>query len=317
MESCMKKKIIVLAIAGILGSSSLVSFAASNNNEKVEEPLRLRSDREELIEQLTNEKVKQKSNPTTAQEIEELQQETMETEIALESAPHDPTPLFRTIDFKSNNSTEFRDIYLSPNYATTLIFLDKRGNYWPIDSYVLPLPDEVITKDVINTGTMVLTPRKYSAKGNLVVMLKDSKIPLMLTLNVGVEKIDYKTELRIDDYGPNSQLSIYDPATQAPKAYTDLSSMGKYAQKERYELLDGITPNGYKKRETTHNSVEAWSKGKALMIKTKAQLISPSLLEDDEYNFIKGSDGSYLYTVPFMSKILLSMGGNIISVSVK
>lgn len=315
MESCMKNKIIVLALASILGSSSLVSFAA--NKEKAEEPLRLRSDREELIDQLTKEKIKRQTNPTTVQEIEELKKETMETEAAMEKAPHDPEALFRTIDFKSNNSSAFRDIYLSPNYATTLIFLDKRGNYWPIDSYVLPLPEDVISKDVINTGTMVLTPKKYSAKGNLVVMLKDSKIPLMLTLNVGVDKIDYKTELRIDDYGPNSQLVSYDPTTSSPNQYNDLSSMGKFAKKERFELLDGITPTGYKKRETTHNSVEAWSKGKVLMIKTKAMLISPNLLEDDEYNAIKSSDGSYLYTVPFMSKILLSMGGNLTSVSIK
>jgi len=315
MESCMKNKIIAVALVGILGSSSLITFAA--NKEKPEEPLRLRSDRVELIDQLTKEKIKLKSNPSTVQEIEELKKETMQTEAAIETAPHDPVALFRTIDFKSNNSTAVRDIYLSPNYATTLIFLDKRGNYLPIDSYVLPLPEDVISKDIINTGTMVLTPKKYAAKGNLVVMLKDSKIPLMLTLNVGIDKIDYKTELRIDDYGPNSQLISYDPTTQSPSQYSDLSSMGKYAKKERFELLDGITPTGYKKREANHGSIEVWSKGKILMIKTKAQLISPSLLEDDEYNSIKGSDGSYLYTVPFMSKILLSMGGNIISVSVK
>lgn len=312
----MKNKLITLAITGLLSSSFINTYAASN--DKVEEPLRLTTDREELILQLTKEKIQKKSNPSTVQEIEELKKDTLKTEAAIEKAAHDPTPLFRTIDFTNNNSGNFRDIYLSPNYATTLIFLDRSGNYWPIDSYILPLPEDIIQKNVINTGTMVLTPKKYSAKGNLVVMLKDTKMPLMLTLNVGTDVVDYKTELRIDEYGPNSNLVAYDYGTQKPKEINDLSSMAKFSKKEMFDLLDGITPNGYKKRETNHNSVEAWTKGKILMIKTKAQLISPNLIESgDGYNMIRGADGTYLYTAPFMSRILLSIAGQMIAVSIK
>lgn len=311
----MKNRILTLSIATIIGVNPVV-FAASQN-QKVEEPLRLSNDRTELIQLITEEKVNEQINPTSPEEIERLKKDSLEIKEAEEKPAFDPEPLFRTIEVKSNNSTNSRDIYLSPNYATTLIFLDKRGNYWPIEKYVLPLPDSIITKDVINTGTMVLTPKKYGAKGNLVVMLKDSRLPLMLTLNVGTKKIDYKTELRIDDYGPNSQLTVYDQSSMSPVKYTDLSSKGKFAEKEKYELLDGLTPEGYKKRETSHSSVEAWTKNKALVIKTKAQLLSPSLLKDDEYNFLKGTDGSYLYTVPFMPQILLSMGGSIISVEIK
>ena len=317
MENCMKKKLITIALAGIMGSVSISSFAA-NKNQNVEEPLRLRDDRVELVDQLTKEKVKLESNATSAEDIAELKRDTLITEQAIEKQAHDPEVLFRTIDFKSNNSGTIRDIYLSANYATTLIFLDKQGNYWPIESYVLPLPEDVIAKDIINTGTMVLTPKKYSAKGNLVVMLQDSKIPLMLTLNVGTDKIDYKTELRIDDYGPNSQLMTFSPSSNGYTSnYTDLSIMGKYAKKDRFELLEGITPQGYKKRETNNRSVEVWTKDKVMIIKTKAELMTPSLLEGDEYNRIKGSDGSVLYTAPFLSPMLLSIGGNLISVSVK
>lgn len=312
----MKKKVITLIVLSILGSNQAV-FAASNNNNKVEAPLRLSSDREELINRITEEKVEQQINPSSVEEIERLKKETLMIKEAEEKSAHDPEALFRTIQVNSNNATTSRDVYLSPNYATTIIFLDKRGNYWPIDQMVLPLPETVITKDVINTGTIVLTPKKYSAKGNLVVMLKDSKLPLMLTLNVGTDKIDYKTEVRVDDYGPNSQLTVYDPTSMAPVKYTDLSSQAKFVKDEKYSLLEGITPDGYKKRETSHLSVEAWTKGKVLVIKTKAQLLSPDLLEEDSYNMLKGSDGSYLYTIPFMPRVLLSMGGNIVSVSIK
>ncbi len=316
MDFYMKKKIIGLVIASILGASSLPAIAA-NKKEKVEEPLRLRSDRKELVDRLTEEKMDLKTNPISIEEINKRKKELLATEEALEKAAHDPKAMFRTIEVGDNNKTKIRDIFLSPNYATTLIFLDKRGNYWPMDSFVLPLPADVIDRDVINEGTMILTPRAYSAKGNLVVMLKDSKIPLMLTLNIGTDKIDYKTELRIDDYGPNSQVVAYDPTTMAPKKTTDLSSMAKFGSQERYELLDGITSTGYKKRETNNKSVEAWTNGSALMIKTKASLISPSLLQDDDYNFLKGGDGSFLYTVPFMSPIMVEFGGSIVPVFIK
>lgn len=311
----MRKKILAVVLTSIITSSMPVY--AANKNQQVEEPLRLRDDRETLIQNLTNEKVSQEINPLSPSEIIQLKKDTMEVERAMSSQVHDPKPLFRTIEIKTNNVTNLRDIYLAPNYGTTLIFLDKMGNYWPIESYVLPLPKSTIDRDVINTGTLVLTPKKYEAKGNLIIMLKGSKIPLMLTLNVNTDKVDYKTELRIDDYGPNSQLIQYNGSNTKTEAYTDLSSQAKFAKKEKFQMLEGITPDGYTQRETTHNSVEAWSKGKALFIKTKASLISPNLLEEDAYNSVKAADGSYLYTVPFMPEILLSMGGNIIQVGIK
>lgn len=310
----MRKRILHLAILSSLVSTS-VSFAA-NKNQKVEEPLRLSQDREQLIESLTEEKVSKELHPMTPDEIRQLKKEALIIKEANEEEAFDPEALFRTIEVKPNNSAKMRDIYLSPNYATTLIFLDKRGNYWPIDSYVLPLPEDVISKDVINTGTMVLTPKKYSTKGNLVVMLKDSKLPLMLTLNVNTKKVDYKTELRIDDYGPNSQVVSYDTSMN-PKQTLNLSSQSKFAKNERIDLLNGITPENYKKRETNNSSVESWTNGKVLFIKTREQLLTPRLLKGDEYNLMKGADGSYLYTVPFMPEILLSISGNVVPVRIK
>lgn len=312
----MNKRLITLAVTAGLA----VSFSANANNgknNKVEEPLRLSEDRLELIHKLTEERVDEEINPTSPEEIRRLKEESLKTQEELEKVAHEPEALFRTIQFKTNNSSEMRDIYLSPNYATTLIFLDKRGNYWPIDSFVLPLPTETIDRSIINTGTMVLTPKKYSSKGNLVVMLKDSKMPLMLTLNVGTDKIDYKTELRIDSYGPNSQVIAYDSNMNPKTAYTDLSSQSKFAKTERLDLLGGITPTGYKKRETNHSSVEVWTKGKVMFIKTREQLLTPNLLKGDEYNYLKGADGSYLYTAPFIPEILLSMSGSIVPVKVK
>lgn len=314
MEFFMNKKILTLAILTSLGTAFSVN-AATNN--KVEEPLRLSDDRLELINKLTEERVAEEANPTSPEEIRKLKEDTLKTQEELEKSVHNPEALFRTIEFAQNNSSVMRDIYLSPNYATTLIFLDKRGNYWPIDSYVLPLPTETIDRSVINTGTMVLTPKKYSSKGNLVVMLKDSKMPLMLTLNVGTDKIDYKTELRIDGYGPNSQMIAYDSNMNPKTIYNDLSSQSKFAKTERLDLLSGITPTGYKKRDTNHSAVEVWTKDKIMFIKTREQLLTPTLLKGDEYNYLKGADGSYLYTVPFMPEILLSMSGSIVPVKVK
>ncbi len=314
MEFCMNKRILSTAILLAMGFSSL-SFAAQN--KKAEEPLRLSDDRSELINKLTEERVLEEVTPTSPEEIRKIKRDALENKKAEEEAPYDPTPLFRTIEVKSNNSSKMRDIYLSPNYGTTLVFLDKQGNYWPIESYVLPLPEEVIAKDIINTGVMVLTPKQYSTKGNLIVMLKDSKLPLMLTLNVGTDKIDYKTELRIDDYGPNSQVMVYD-SNMRPNVDVDLSSQSVFAKKDRTDILHGITPDGYKQRETNSDLIEVWTKDKVMFIKTKQQLLSPGVLSNgDQFNIMKGSDGSYLYTTPFISDILLSVNGSIVPVKAR
>lgn len=314
MEFGMRKRVLHLAIIGSLVSAP-VSFAA-NKNQKVEEPLRLSQDREQLIQTLTEDKASSELNPMTADEIRRLKKDTLIIKEAQEEQAFDPEVMFRTINVKPNNATELRDIYLSPNYATTLIFLDKRGNYWPIDSYVLPLSEDVISRDVINTGTLVLTPKQYSTKGNLVVMLKDSKLPLMLTLNVNTKKVDYKAELRIDDYGPDSQVVAFD-TNMNPKHTMNLSSMSKFSKNDRLDLLNGITPDNYKKRETSNSAVESWTNGKVLFIKTREQLLTPRLLKDDEYNMMKGADGSYLYTVSFVPEILLYVGGNAVPVRIK
>lgn len=314
MEFGMRKRILHLAILSSLVVAP-VSFAA-NKNQKVEEPLRLSQDRNQLIEALTEEKVSKDLNPLTPEEIKRLKKEALIIKEAQEEQVYVPDALFRAIEVKPNNSSEMRDIYLSPNYATTLIFLDKLGNYWPIESFVLPLSEEVISRDIINTGTMVLTPKQYGKKGNLVVMLKDSKLPLMLTLNVNTKKVDYKTELRIQDHGPNSQVVSYDTSMN-PKQTLNLSSQSKFAKNERIDLLNGITPESYKQRDTNNSSVEAWTNGKILFVKTKEQLLTPRLLKGDEYNLMKGADGSYLYTVPFMPEILLSVSGNIVPVRIK
>jgi hypothetical protein len=316
MEFYMNKKILSIAIMATLG----VAFNASANNgkQKVEEPLRLSEDRLELVERLTEERVAEELNPNSPAEIERLKKDTLEVEKAMDAPSHDPIPQFRTIEFTPNNASEMRDVYLSPNYATTLVFLDKHQNYWPIKNYVLPLPTSTIDRSLINTGTMVLTPKKYSSKANLVVMLEDSKVPLMLTLNIGTEKVDYKTSLIINDNGPNSQVMTFGSGNASSNTqYMDLSSQAKFAKGERIDLLNGITPSGYKKRETNHGAVEIWTKGKVMFIKTKEQLLTPKLLKGDEYNHMKSPDGSYLYTTPFMPTVLLSMGGNIVPVKFK
>lgn len=307
-------KIFILIMITFLSYSSVLTAQQQNRNQNIEPALRLPSDREAVINKITNEQIKRRINPFSEEEANDIKMELMESERLKRESLYIPEKLYRTIQIDTSNLNEEYKLFLAPNYITTVIFLDKSGAIWPIETYTPGLGSS-IKHNPIGDGTLILQPLTDYARGNLVLSLKDSKIPISITLEVSKSKVDYKAEVRVNDFGPNSQPEVF-VGNEVVNKYSDLSFMAKFMKQHMFNLLEGVTPEGFTKRESSLSGVEAWNKDKYLFIRTKDMLISPNLLPL-EFNKVRSADGTYVYAVPYMPFIMLSRHGNIVKVQIK
>jgi len=304
------KNFIIIGIVLSLLSTSIM--AANKKDQQAEEPLRIPLEREALIDDLTTEKLDRTIFPVNEEEIVKYRLQKQQERKLMKAPIVEPEVSFRKVFIDTSKKENNEVIYLAPSYVTTLQFLDKNGALWPIQSYTLALGKNIIDKD-LNSSSLVLAPKDIEyGRGNLVVMLKGLNTPVIMTVEVSVEKIDYKVEVSLNDYGPNSQPVIYNTTGN-----NDMSFMASFVVEDLYSMLDGITPSdSYIKRRTSlPEDVEVWVRDKVMYVRTKDILISPNMIPAD-YNKIQSPDNTYLYTVPYLNVIVLSRHGQINQVKI-
>lgn len=304
------KKIIIVAFLLSIVSTSLI--AATKRDSTVQEPLRIPLEREALIDELTTERLFRRSFPVSNEDVIEYKTKKIEEERLINSPVKDPEISFRKILIDTSKKQNNETIYLSPNYVTTIQFLDKNGGLWPMQNYTLALGKNIIDRD-LNSSSLVLAPKDIKfGRGNLVVLLENSNVPIIMTVEISPDKIDYRVEVSVNDYGPNSQPVIYNTN---PKQ--DMSFMANFVVEDLYSMLDGITPSDtYIKRKTSlPEDVEVWVRDKVMYVRTKDIIISPNLVPS-QYNKMQSPDNTYLYTVPYLNVIVLSRHGKINQVKI-
>lgn len=305
------KKFVLGVFALSVLSSSVI---AANKQEREPEPVRLSVEKEGLLDDLTTERLMREKFPINEEDGIKFREKLLEKD-RLTSAPiKQPEILFRSIDIDTKSPGKNNTVYLSPDYVTTLLFTDKSGAEWPIENYILALGENVYDKD-LNKSSIVIAPKGINyGRANMVVMLKGNKTPVIISVEISPDKVDYQAKVRVDDYGPNSQPVIY----KSPNAKQDLSFMGSFAKDDLYSMLEGISPpsGDYQKRKTSApQDVEAWVKDKVMYIRTKDTLISPSMIPA-EYNKMQSNDDTYLYTVPYMPVVVLSRHGQVVQIKI-
>lgn len=307
------KKVIFGVLALSMLSNSIMAAQRNNQKEQAQEPLRVPLEREALIDELTSEKIERQNFPVDPDEAIKYRENLLEKERAAMAPVVDPEILFRKINIDTSKKEDNKIVYLSPNYVTTLLFLDKNGTQWPIENYLMALNKNIANKD-LNNSSLVFAPKDIQfGKTNLVVTLKGANTPIIMTVEISPEKVDYKAEVIVNDYGPNSKPVIY----RSADTKQDFSFMASFVKEDLYSMLDGITPSDvYVKRRTSlPEGVEVWVKDKVMYVRTKDTLISPSLIPA-EYNKMQSPDNTYLYTVPYMNVIVLSRHGQMTQVKI-
>lgn len=301
----------------ILSISATAFSASSNRNEKVQEPYRVAPDREQALDEVTSEKINDAYNPYSQEDAYEQREQVLENKRSLETPLHDPEKMNRIILIKAEDRNDLQTLYLSPDHNSVFTFTDKGGNPYKISSYVQSLGTKIYHKDLSN-NSILLNPRVYFGRGNLTVILNDDNNTILnFPFEITDMKVDYRTELRINEYSPDSRPTFLGDGSVKSGEFNDLSSMAKFMQKNLMLLLDGITPEGYKKRVTDQPDIEVWSKDKYMFIRTRDQVVSPPIVPIGDYNPAKGSDGQYVYVVPNIPYAMIVRNGQVINVKIK
>jgi len=268
----------------------------------------LDSQKEALMNKLAIDRVAGEMLPLSDEEAKYLKMLLQKTEKIKEEPFLAPMPLSRSIIVDTKPGSMPQTIYLSPGYVSTLTMLDKGGETWPISRAIIGNPDK-FTLDVVQDTSMAISPTTKYGQGNVLVFLKDVTSPIMLTLKIGVDKVDYSAEVRLMKNGPNAKSPILSTSFSGNN---QLNSLSKFTDNEILSLLDGVKPDGYVALTTDYNNADLWSKGKMLYVRTKSEIISPAWL-----NKVTSVDGTNLYTIPSISRILFMDSGIIEEAKVK
>lgn len=309
------KSIIACCVMSV--SATAFSATSSDRNQKIEEPYRVTPNRAKLLNDVTSEKVQDALNPYSTSEAFDARQEVLDNKRNVETPLHDPERMNRTILVKPEDRNDIQTLYLSPDHNSVFTLVDKGGNPYKIDTYVQSLGEKVYHQSLSN-NSILLIPKVYFGRGNLTIKLKDNQNTILsFPIEISDIKVDYRTELRINEYSPDSRPVFLGDGSVNPNEMNDLSSMAKFMQRNLMSLLDGVTPEGYKKKITDKPDVEVWSKDKYMFVRTKDQLISPAIIPIGDYNPARGSDGQYVYVVPNLPYVILVRNGQSINVKIK
>lgn len=300
----------------LMGMSFMTPSQAANQEQ--EPPLRMAPDRSQLIDMLSDEQLLRKIKPFDESSADKLKKAQLETQKIKETAPHDPEMLYRIIPVNHKDPVKKqvgKEIYLSPDYTSTIMFMDRDGKKWPIKNYTLSLGEKVI-HSVIDTGTIIFQPRQQFAKGNLVVMLKGSDMPVTMTVRVSPEKVDFQTKVRIDDFGPYSKPE-FSGGDGSSYSTNNLSSMAKFTKSDMLLLLQGYKPDDtYKVKSVNDNNLQVWAKDKLMFVRTEDEMISPNLV-NNENNKVSDVNGTKVYVIPYTPSLVLLRQGRYVELNVK
>lgn len=315
------KKGLYLSLIATSIMATSPTFAA-NREDEVPEPLRLEQSREDLIYDLTDEKILRDFFPLNKSGVKYKEAQLEELRI-IESAIKDPEIMFRRINIDPKNNYENKEIYLSSNYISTISFSDKFGEPWPIESY--SIPDGLIKDQDLSNSLLILNPtgERTFYKGNMVVMLEGVKSPVMITLEISPDMVDYKANFIVDESGPNSrplQAKANSGLKAGASSSLQSSFMASYPAQHLYDMLEGITPDRTYEKKTTSlpMEVEVWEKDKVMFVRTKEALISPSLIQINDFQKLKQPNSdTYLYSINSIPVIALSINGKITTVNIR
>src|SRR5690606_37159423 len=143
-----------------------------------------------------------------------------------------------------------------------------------------------------------ITPLKDFARGNLVVRLLKLTTPITFSLQAGGDKVDYRFDARVPEYGPNAKIPLVDDGIKSVAG-----------DKVTTAFLEGVPPSGAQKLtvEGVEGHTAAWRFAGALYVRTPFSLFSPAW-----QGSATSADGMNVYVMDEAPVLLMSDKGNLV-----
>lgn len=266
----MIKKILSFGLMGLMFSTTSVFAQQQQRPPTNNDQLGTYDNSEDIIKD-SYDRALMELLPVNPEQMIEMRKRYEDTKRSIEE-PIGPPPKISNrllkLTLEPNESTPQLNLYV--NNLTTLVFSDITGQPWIIQSAASANTNFVVNKiggldENSNSNMVTVFPSSQYARGNLVVTLKDNPVPITFSLISGQDKVDFRTDVRIQKRGPHAVIDAN--VTSRYLKPTDDSLLT--------EFLYGIAPDKAIKYKTNDKNVEAWQFEDKLFIRTEYNLVSP------------------------------------------
>lgn len=191
-------------------------------------------------------------------------------------------------------------IRLSQGFVSSLVFLDSTGAPWPISAYDLGDPTAFNIQWDKTSNTLMIQANKLYTYGNIAVRLQGLNTPVMMTLIPGQKAVDYRVDLRVQGYGPNTKNLPMDNGL--PPSASDLL----------LHVLDGVPPAGSARLTVSGGDARAWLLNGKMFVRTNLTILSPGWLGS-----MTSADGMHAYEMQKSPVLLVSWHGKVMQLKVE
>lgn len=259
---------------------------------------------EEKMRQKAFEKARDGLLPLTVDQTREVLQVFHERREASETPFRVPEARTTVQNISLDPSGALPVVHTAPGYVTTIAVLDASGAPWPIQDVTWAGKFDVTPPE--EGGHVIrITPKVAHGMGNISLRLVDLVTPVTLSIQTGLDVVDYRYDARIGKQGPLAKTPLIEYGGISAVAGTDEDmirlldgvALGDGAEKIKLEGVDGATT--------------------AYRIRDKIYLRTPLTLLSPAWNASATSaDGTNVYALYEAPVILLSDRGRMVKARV-
>lgn len=247
-----------------------------------------------------NAMVKQ-SMPLTPRQVVELRQLIDQSQrAAVVPATIPPRPVSSTLMVNLAPGATPPAIRLSQGYVTSLVFVDSAGAPWPLASYDIGDPKLSTVNWDGKSNVLLIQASAAYGDSDLVLRLVGLATPVTLELVSGQRVVDYRTDIHVAGFGPNS------------KDLPITTSLPRSANQALLGVLDGIAPPGSRSLSVKGGDCSAWLLGSNMFLRTRMTVLSPGWT-----NRMVSPDGMIAYEMQASASVLVSQYGEPVELKIE
>lgn len=211
-----------------------------------------------------------------------------------------PKPISTTLMVNLAPGSTPPAIRLAQGYISSLVFVDSTGAPWPVAAYDIGDPKIVNIQWDGKSNIMMMQATSPYSSGNLVIRLVGLETPVTLELVSGQRVVDYRTDIHVPGFGPNTK--DLPTGTALPESANQLL----------LSILDGVAPPGSTQLKVIGGDCQAWLLGDKMYLRTRLTVLSPGWIGK-----MSSPDGMMAYEMVVASTVLVSQYGNPIGLRIE
>lgn len=239
--------------------------------------------------------------PLTPRQVVQLRQLIDKSQRAAAIPPNiPPKPVSSTLMINLAPGATPPAIRLAQGYVSSLVFVDASGSPWPIAGFEVGDPRTTTIQWDGKSNIIFMQAVSPYSEGNLVVRLVGLLTPITLEIVSGQRVVDYRTDIHVPGFGPNS------------KDFSTGTALPSSANQLLLSVLDGVAPPGSRELTVKGGEAQVWLVDDTMYLRTRLTLLSPGWVGK-----MSSPDGMIAYELQRTSSILVSQYGNPVELKIE